>query len=406
VTIDHRDGAGLAGGERSPVPAWPEQAALADLPAPPLPAGLPAQLANRALVYLRPDKIPAVLPYVDARHSGMILAGDGIAKALRTLQGGGAAFPVLTDPEAYKNHTATREAPFWLPGADSMIPLTLEATLDAQLHAGVTAALTPTGYIPAADTDALKAAIEEFARLGRTDAIFLAPLDISLIGRGYFEQTAAILADFGRPVALVLGCQGNPLDHSRDIIPNLRELAGRVPLMPIRTDFNGFDLLGQGAVCTAIGTGGAVRHTVDPAEKDRSFNPGPAPSVLWPELLTYFKGNTIAEFFGARPKLAPACGCPLCHGRLLTRFLRREHQNEAIAHGVACWSPLAAQLLSEPTVRGRAERWQLLCGDAVAHHQVVLDQLNRLDGLSPQPSLKRWAVLPAWPAVDARTPVA
>ena len=79
--------------------------------------------------------------------------------------------------------------------------------------------------------------------------------------------------------------------------------------MPIRTDFNGLDLLGHGAVCAAIGTGGSVRHTVDPAEKDRSFNPGPAPSVLWPELLTYFKGSTIAELFGARPQLAPACGC-------------------------------------------------------------------------------------------------
>lgn len=378
---------------------------MASLPAPPRPAGLPAQLANRALVYLRPKKIPTVLPHVDIRHSGMILAGDGTAKGVRILQGTGAAFPILTDLEAYKNYTATTEAPFWLPGADSLLPLTLEGALDAQLHAGVTAALTPTGYIAAADTDALKAAIGEFARLDRTDAIFLAPLDISLIGRGYFEQTAAILANYQRPVALVLGCQGNPLDHSRDIIPNLRTLAGRVPLMPIRTDFNGLDLLGQGAVCAAIGTGGAVRHTVDPAEKDRSFNPGPAPSVLWPELLTYFKGSTIAELFGARPKLAPACGCAPCHGRRLTRFVRVEDQDEAIAHGVATWSPLAAQLLSEPTVRGRAERWKLLCSDAVACHQEVLDRLRQLDGLRPQPSLKRWAVLPAWSA-DARTPVA
>jgi hypothetical protein len=402
VTTDYYNGRGPAA--ESKAAAWPGQATMPDLPAPPLPDGLPAQLANRALVYLRPEKLPAVWPHVDPLRSGMILAGDGTAKAVRVLQGGGASFPVLTDPEGYKDYTATREAPFRLPGADCLISVTLDGVLDAQLQAGAAAALTPTGYIPAAATGVLKAAVSEFARLGCADAIFVAPLDISLLGRGYFDQTAAILAELGRPVALVLGCQGNPLDHSKDIIPNLRELAARVPLIPIRTDFNGLDLLGHGAVCAGIGTGGSVRHTVDPAEKDQSFNPGPAPSVLWPELLTYFKGSTIAGFFGARPRLAPACDCGACKGRRLTRFLRREHQDEAIAHGVAVWSLLTGQLLAAPTVRERAEWWRSLCGEAVARHQVVLDRLKRLDGLRPQPSLRRWATLPAWPT-QVRAPV-
>jgi hypothetical protein len=404
VTTDHRDGRGQAAEDKDRAAAWPGHAAMASLPAPPVPAGLPAQLANRALVYVRPDKIAAVWPHLDQGRSGMILAGDGMAKAMRVLQGGGAAFPLMNDHEAYRHYTATRAAPFRLSDADSLIPATLESVLDAQLQVGAAAALTPTGYIAAAETDVLKAAIDQFGRLERADAIFLAPLDVSLIGRGYFEQTAAILADFGRPVAVVLGCQGNPLDHSKDITPNLRELACRVPLIPIRTDFNGLDLLGHGAVCAAIGTGGRIRHTVDPAENDRSFNPGQAPSVLWPELLSYFKGSTIAELFGARPQLAPTCNCAACQGRRLTRFLRREHQDDAIAHGIAVWSPVAAQLLSEPTVRGRAERWKLLCSDAVDHHQVVLDRLNRLDGLKPQSSLKRWAALPTWPT-SVPTPV-
>lgn len=395
---DHRDGRYLAAEDKDPAAAWPGQAAMASLPAPPMPAGLPVQLANRALVYLRPDKIPAVWPHVDLGRSGMMLAGDGIAKAMRILQDGGAAFPILTDPEGYKDYTATCKAPFRLPSSDSLMPATLNGVLDAQLQVGAVAALTPTGYIPAAATDVLKAAVDEFARLGRTDAIFVAPLDISLLGRGYFAHTVAILAAFGRPVALVLGCQGNPLDQSKDIIPNLRKLATRIPLMPIRTDFNGLDLLGQGAVCAAIGTGGSVRHIVDPAEKPRSFNPGPAPSVLWPELMTYFKGSTIADFFGARPRLAPACDCAVCDGQRITRFLRREHQDEAIAHSVAVWSRRASQLLSAPTVRERAEYWRNLCSAAVAYHQLFLDLLKRLDGLKLQASLQRWATLLAWPA--------
>ena len=165
---DHRDGRGPAAEDKDPAAAWPGQAAMASLPAPPLPGrACPPSSANRALVYLRPGQDPGRLA-ARGHHgtSGMILAGDGTAKALRILQGSGAAFPLLIDPEGYKDYTATREAPFRLPGADSLIPATLDSVLDAQLQAGATAALTPTGYIPAAATDVLKAAVGEFAELG------------------------------------------------------------------------------------------------------------------------------------------------------------------------------------------------------------------------------------------------
>ena len=380
------------------------QAALADRPAPPLPTGLPGQVANRALIYLRPDKIPVVLPHVDPVSSGMILAGDNSLRALRGLKNAGVAFPVMIDPEGYKHLIATCETPFHLPDEDGLITSTLADVLDAQLKAGAVTALTPTGYIPAAATDVLKAALAEFSRLGRTDAVFAAPLDISLLSRGYIAQTTAIFAAFGRPVALLLGCQGNPLDQAKAIIPNLRELAAQVPLIPVRTDFNGLDLLAHGAIFTAVGTGGSVRHIVDPAEKPRSFNQDPSPSVLWPELMTYFKGSKINELFGARPRLAPRCDCAVCDGQRITRFLRREDQPEAIAHGIAVWSDRAEQLLSAPNLRARSEYWKNLCDGAVAYHQVFLDMLKRLEGLSPQPSLRRWATLPAWPT-DAPAPV-
>ncbi len=67
---DHRDGRDAAAAYKDAAAAWPGQAVMASLPAPPLPAGLPVQLANRAMVYLRPDKIPAVWPHVDPRRLG------------------------------------------------------------------------------------------------------------------------------------------------------------------------------------------------------------------------------------------------------------------------------------------------------------------------------------------------
>jgi len=385
--------------------SWPTSADMATRPTPPVPAGFPSQLADRAFVYIRPDKMPTVLPYVDARWSGIVMAGRrGTVKAVRELVALGVGFPVLIDPEAYRHHTATVDDPFWLP-SDGLFTPTLEAVVVGQLHAGASAALTPTGYIPAGGTDELKAATSQFAQLGNDLAILVVPLDISLLGGSYFKHTCAILEDFERPVAMVLVCQGNPLNQRKDIIPNLRTLARRVPLIPLRTDFNGLDLLGQGALFTAIGTGGSLRHAVDPGEQGESFVPGAAPSVLWPELLSFYKGSTIAEFFGAQEHLAPACGCGVCRGRRITRFLRHEHQDEAIAHGVAVWSPSAGRVLSAATVRERAETWKSMCAQAVAEYHMVLDRLQRLDGLRLQPSLERWATLPASPT-SAPAPVA
>jgi hypothetical protein len=382
--------------------SWPGPEKMGYLHRPPLPSGLSLQLANRALVYLRPEKLSAVLPWVDPGCSGMILAGREWEGAMHLLRALGASFPVVADPEGYRRHTATVEEPFWLPGAGGLLPATLQEVLDAQLRAGAVTALTPTGYIPAAGTDELKAAIRQFTKLGEVDAIFVAPLDISLLGGSYFPQTAAILAELERPVALVLGCQGNPLDQRKEIITNLRALAHRIPLAPIRTDLVGLDLSCQGAVFTAIGTGGSLRHTVDPAEKDKARVRGTAPSVLWPELLTIYKGSTIAEFFGAREHLAPVCNCGVCGGRRITRFLRREQQDEAISHGIASWLPLAARLLTAGTMRARAETWKETCRDAVEQHQAQLDRLQRIDGLRLEPAVRRWSALPAWP--DAQPP--
>jgi hypothetical protein len=388
----------------APDPASRRQAALASRPSPALPPGAGRVLGNRVLVYLRPAKIEAALPQVSTSWSGMILAGQGAHQSLRDLRDNDVQFPVLVDPAAYEKVTATCEAPFSLPGAGDLAA-TLEDLLDAQIRAGAAAALSPTGFIPAAGTDVLKAAARQFSRLRRTDSIFVAPLDVSLLGKAYFPQTAAILASVGHPVALVLGGQGDPLTHSSHIIPNLRALAASVPLIAMRTDFNGLDLVAHGAISAAIGTGGSTRHTVDPTERRMSFNSrDESPSVLVPELASWFKGSKIAELFGARPSLAPRCSCSVCGRQRLTRFLRKEHQDEAIAHAIAVWTIWVGDLTGLATMRDRAQYWKNLCTGAVAHHAVFLKQLQRLDGLKPQISLQRWSALPAW-ITDVPAPV-
>jgi hypothetical protein len=403
---DPHDGPGdvTAPGNSAPAAHQARWAALADRPSPPAPNGRAAGLADRILVYLRPGKVDTVLPHLDTRHSGVILAGASPGKGLQALEGIGAAVPRLIDPACHENYTATCDAPFLLPEGWLDAP-SLDDVLDDQLQAGVTVALTPTGYIPAGRTDILRAAARQFSQLGRDDVIFVAPLDVSLVDRAYIKTTTAILASLDSPVALILGRQFDPLDQSKRIIPNLRELAATIPLMPARTDFNGFDLTAHGAFAAAIGTGGSLRHAVSPLEKPLAFRrkgqaPDPAPSVLVPELVSWFKGSKIARLFGARPQIVPRCHCPVCQGQRLDRFLKREDQDDAIAHGVAVWSRWAADLLDQPTVRDRAVYWRNLCCGAVATHAVFRSQLKILDErtLQPQGPLGVWAAQPAWPA--------
>lgn len=374
---------------------------LAGLASPQRPAGSVGALLNRMLVYARPNQVPALLPYVSLDRGGFILAGAKAGDRMGSLRDSGYEGMVLVDPAAYEKHKATVEAPFWSP-EDQLLPPSLEEMLDQQRTAGAPIALTATKYIVAGDTDSLKSAGRQARRLRRDDVIFVAPLDIALLDRQFIRQTTAILADVGHPIALVLGKQFDPLGQAAErIIPNLRQLAATVQLMPIRTDFNAFDLVAHGAFAGAIGTGGSIRHAVEPPQPSMAFSPGPSPSVLVPELMCWWKGDKLAQLYGARPGQAPRCPCLVCYERRLTRFRQRDDQNEAMAHAVAVWSQYAADMLDAPTLRLRAEYWRNVCRGALDHHRIMAVQLQQAEPIKPQKPLEVWAGLPLWPSDQA-----
>jgi hypothetical protein len=134
---DRRDGykaAVPASSNGEPAMLEPRLAALANLPSPPLPAGAPALLANRVLIYLRPSKVNTVLPHVDSARSGLVLAGAKPAQALHDLHTS-VQFPILIDPADYETFTATCETPFHLPGAGDLTA-GLGNFLDEQMRRG------------------------------------------------------------------------------------------------------------------------------------------------------------------------------------------------------------------------------------------------------------------------------
>lgn len=372
---------------------------LADLPSPPRPTGAAGVLLNRMLVYARPDQVPALLPHINPDVSGLVLAGVRTSKRMKLLADQSYDGLILADPAAHERHLATVDAPFYSP-ENQVLPAAWEESLDQQLTAGASVALTPTKYIGPGDTDALKAAVRQVQRLGRSDLIFVAPLDISLLDKRHIRQTTAILADCGSPIGLILGKQFDPLEQAPSrIIQNLRILATTVDLMPIRTDFNAFDLVAHGAFAGAIGTGGTTRHAVIPTEKPMSGNGrDQSPSVLIPEFMSWWKGSKIAKLFGAKENLAPRCPCGVCASRKLTRFQRRDQQHEAIAHAVEVWSGYAQDMLAAPTLRQRAEYWRNVCRNARNNHEMFAAQLKMIKPIPVQRPLEMWAKLPVWPS--------
>ena len=338
-----------------------------------------------------------VLPYLDPRRSGVIMAGATTGKGMQAMEGTAASVPRLIDPAGHEKYIATCDAPFLLPEGQ-LQEVSLDNVLDDQLQAGVTVAMTPTGYIPAGRTDILRAAAEQFRQLGRDDVIFVAPLDVSLVDRAYIKTTTAILASLGGPVALILGRQFDPLDQSKRIIPNLHELAAAIPLMPARTDFNGFDLAAHGAFAAAIGTGGSLRHAVNPLEKPLAFRPGrdspptPRPACLCP---SWRPGSRAVDRPAVRRPAAivPRCRLPGMRRPAAGPFPEARGPGRRHRPRVAVWSEWAADLLDQPTVRDRAVYWRNLCCGAVATHAVFRRQLKIMDErtLQPQGPLGVWA---------------
>ncbi|SMD27629.1 hypothetical protein [Kibdelosporangium aridum] len=163
---------------------------------------------------------------------------------------------------------------------------------------GACVALTPTGYLQAGDSDALRAAVRAAREIGRDDVLFSAPLDIGWFLNDHIDHLIAVLATLPLPKAVFLGGQFDPMDRYRDGVPNLRRVVAEAgDIAVFRTDLTGFDAMSQGAFATSIGSGGSLRHIIPFGQIRRSNNKDESPSVLYGDLMTFYKGSTLADKF-------------------------------------------------------------------------------------------------------------
>ncbi|MCO5973145.1 hypothetical protein [Actinoallomurus soli] len=331
--------------------------------------GAVAVLAGRVFAHARPSDASDLAALVGT-GGGLVLTGANPVRAARRCReeqafGG----PILFDLAAAEAKVATRDRPFD-DGGDGLMEITLEERVQGQIDAGADAALTPTGYLRAADFGAVEAAIEGAVGLGRDDVILSLPLDAGWLAPGLIDKAIGVLAQAPIAKAVMLGGRPDPPRRMMNGLLGLRRLVTEVPDVALfRTDLAGLDAVAQGCLAASIGTSGALRRIVPP---DEAAVYGPAngddrsPGVLVPDLLAYVRGSVLAERFGDRP--APPCRCARCGGRSIVSFLRQEDWKDARLHGVAVWTEWARNLVHPDSPDGRRRYWRRLCRDAIAAH--------------------------------------
>lgn len=363
--------------------------------------GPPRLVAQRMLVQCAAGaEMDAVLPHIDADISGLVLTAGRyrpprLTEIVQGLPDRGFDAPIVFDVEAYRRHVATTDAPFLLGGNHDLA--SLNDALDRQIALGVSVATTPTGYIRAGNLDALVEAVELANRLDRDDYLLTAPIDVAILDTPASRRALEGILNVARtPVGLVLGSQFDPFDEkSTDRVRAARALlATRANLIPIRTDFAAFDWIAHGAFGAAIGTGSSKRHAVDPHQKAFVYrSEDRSPSVLYPRLLSFWKGQKIAEAHGRLP--AQKCECDACGGLNIARFLSESYLPDARAHGVAVWQEMARLMLSNHDVAARAVFWKNCCQSALDQHTILATQLRRAKPFEERGGLRTWANLPA-----------
>ncbi|MGW6506604.1 hypothetical protein ACWGCP_03460 [Streptomyces niveus] len=371
-----------------------------------LPAGAalppPGPLDGRLLLHVSMSRLWQVQDHIDAGSGGLVLCGDGAVNKAGKLRKEDFTAPLLVDPEVYTSHVATPEAPFprtedeGLSFGDPQFDDPLRVSVNRQRAAGVTAVITPTGYIQAEDADSLLAAARQVEALGDSSLIFAVPFDV-----GWLQEEDSVRQLIGAlnltqgPKALMLGGQMDPLGRFPQAVGNLRRVLASVPGAALmRTDLAVFGALAHGASFGSYGTTASLRHIVPPGQPTQSTKAiMRAPHVLFPELMGFFLGSKIAKAFAAAD--SPRCNCRVCDGDGLDRFtsMLGEHQRQAAAHNIETMGTWLHAVMAAPPGNERQTRWHGLCRGAVEHYPVLNASIDQKGAFKPDAQLKRWAAL-------------
>lgn len=255
-------------------------------------------------------------PLIQTNFGGAILVGDDAVTKVAGIRAANPDLPLIVEPRSLRKHLATDTQPFQLTAA------TLSEDLDQQrVYSDL--AITPTGQIKPGDSDALKAALREVNKLGRTDTMFAIPAYAGwLSDEQYVKQLIAVINRSDHPVLLTFIHGHNPVESVKRARAYRRVFQETtVPVVAHRTDLIGFDALAHGAIASAIGSYPSTRrlnpfdHHGGPVGDRENLSP----HMLLTDMLRIVRSTHMRrEWFASATPIQ--CFCVICRGADVDRL--------------------------------------------------------------------------------------
>lgn len=345
---------------------------------PPFMAHAPASAAALLAPLTRSNGIGAVITTRSATDA---------RKAIRRIRQANPRAAILADADRYsgKNRAV---------GADCMTT----AWVNTQLKAGLPWALTDSGYIPTGDVAALRAVLAWAS--GSTQVITALPLAIEWLTRDR-DILIAELTAAGRPVALMLESEGDPLATTAAVTGLIAVLRCPVPVLLLRSDTSVLGALAHGAAAVSVGTKSGLRH-IYPIPDDDSGGFAPPTAAFVPALKSYYwLVPKIEDAITRNPNLDVwICDCSLCHGRSLAWIVfHTDAATVAFEHSLAAQADIAKAILACPPAM-RGSEWKAMCALAQLNHDKIVTKKNKT--WQPAKALKAW--VSSTPQPQASTP--
>ncbi|MCX4856619.1 hypothetical protein [Streptomyces canus] len=368
-----------------------------------LDASVPATplLQGRVLLHENANFIPQLRSPLNGDLGGIVMTGEMAGERAFHLRASGYNGPLLIDTAAYTTHTATEAEPFLLDGDDLFA--TVDTELQMQKARGVSAALTPTGYIPPGASKALKAVMEQSKHIERADTIVHLPINTAWLTDEYVSQLIAVCERIPHPKALTLFRQFDPMKQAKEVPANLRRVVSERPdVALLRSDLAALDALAHGALFSGIGADSARRHSIPPGEKpqvSKENQGGPQyPSVLLPSLMCFKGARSLDRIYMNDPPMT--CTCDVCDGSGLDRFYDAsgEVRRESEDHNISSWSTWVIEIVNREPGLERKTWWRDRCAAAVDQYALENQRLglsaNAKAGFQVPAPLRAWATLP------------
>lgn len=322
--------------------------------------------------------------------TGLVVCGTEATATARRLRAAHPSLFLMIDPIESERFSASADAPFPQSGAedDGLIPpATLAERVDAQIQAGASVALTPTGYIRAGDHQALRAVITEANKLIRDDVVVLLPLANQWLVGPALKTTTAAVSRSRHPVAITL-CDSNSDPMRRAGVLVGAQVLANMDSAPMfhRTDLAGLHLMAHGALAATVGVIASKRRGAVPRKKGTAYRTKRGANVLVADLLRYRRSLDMQDQWYAS-RAAPTCDCQVCGGQALDRFSSDEYDClEAAKHNALA---VLEYVNAATSAGGFPKAWSDQVRDAITAHEALSQYVGTT--VDPPAELLAWS---------------